>query len=78
MIKLTNADSEAVCGSFLAISTIVVALRFLARRQQRAEWKFDDWATVAALVRSHRDIYVLIMLMLVDVLDRNNHHNPHE
>lgn len=40
----------AVTSTFLALNTIVVGLRFYARKHQKLGWKTDDWFAFLALV----------------------------
>lgn len=40
----------AVSASLIGLSTIAVALRFYARKQQKARFLADDWLVIPALI----------------------------
>ena len=46
----TAASLEGLLGTMIGLITIAVVLRFVARRQQGARLRADDWLTVPVLV----------------------------
>ena len=45
---------DAVCGSFLALSIVIVGLRFYTRSMQKLPLGIDDWATLPCVVCTFR------------------------
>lgn len=53
---LTSAGGFAALGAvFVAVNTIIIPLRFYARRQQGSAYQADDWTIIPAYVCDSRD-----------------------